>query len=124
MLTVSEICDKIQGFISKIRVPLPSIPSALIACAAINRPGLSAMMMASEIIRRSPEAGAYFGDLPSGAKNVMEAMERIRCEVIVNAIKNDMQISAAIKPGGIIIQNADGSVGTNSNFVDAKGIGR
>ena len=124
MISVQEICNRIEKLISTVRIPLPSVPAILIACSVIQRPGLSAMMMASEIIRRQAEAGAYFGKLPDGSDNIMEAMERIRCEVIVNAIKNDLKIETSINPGSIIIQNADGSSGSNVGFVKAEGIAR
>ena len=124
MISVHEITKRIENLISTVRIPLPSIPAILIACSVIKRPGLSAMMMASEIIRRQPEAGAYFGKLSDGSDNIMEAMERIRCEVITNAIKNDLKIETSIMPGSIIIQNADGSTGMNVGFVKAEGIAR
>ena len=124
MISVQEICNRIEKLISTVRIPLPSVPAILIACSVIQRPGLSAMMMASDIIRRQAEAGAYFGKLPDGSDNIMEAMERIRCEVIVNAIKNDLKIETSITPGSIIIQNADGSSGSNVGFVKAEGIAR
>lgn len=124
MLSVQTICEKIEKLISTVRVPLPSVPAVLIACSVIKRPGLSAMMLASEIIRRQPEAGAPYGPLADGSSNIMEAMERIRCETIVKAIKNDLKIETSIMPGSIIIQNADGSVGTNIGFIKTEGIAR
>lgn len=124
MIDVKTICEKINRLISTVRIPLPSIPAILISCSVINRPGLSSMMMASEIIRRQAEAGAPFGPLPDGSSNVMEAMERIRCETIVNMIKRDLKIETSIMPGSIIIQNADGSAGTNIGFVKAEGLAR
>ena len=124
MISVKEICNRIENLISTIRIPLPSIPAVLISCAAITRPGISAMLMASEIIRRQPETGAYFGNLPDGAKNVMEAMELVRCEVITNAIKNDLKVESVIQPGSIVIQNADGTQGVNVGFIKTEGIAR
>jgi len=124
MISVKSICEKIEKLISTVRIPAPPVPAILIACSVINRPGLSAMLMASEIIKRQAEAGAPFGNLPDGSANIMEAMERIRCEVIVEAIKRDMKVETAITPGSIIIQNADGTVGSNVSFVKSEGIGR
>ena len=125
MISVQQICERIEKLISTVRIPLPSVPAILIACSVIQRPGLSAMMMASEIIRRQAEAGAYFGKLPDGSDNIMEAMERIRCETIVNAIKNDLKIETSISPGSIIISAPNGAtIGTNTGFVKAEGIAR
>ena len=123
-MTVKSICESIGKLIDTIRIPLPSIPAVLIACGAINRPGLSSMMIASEIIRRQTEAGAIPGALPDGSPSVAEAMERIRVEAIVNAIKNDMKVESVLAPGSIVIQNVDGSIGTNTTYVKADGIGR
>lgn len=122
MINVADICERITDLISTVRIPFPPIPAVLISCSVISRPGLSSMLMASEIIRRQEEAGAYFGPLADGSKNIMEAMERVRCETIVNMIKNDLKIEASINPGSIIIQNNDGSSGSNVSFVKAEGI--
>lgn len=121
MISAKNICDKIEKLISMARIPFPSIPAVLLACSVVKRPGLSAMLMASEIIRRYPEAGAYSGPLPDGSQNVSEALEVIRCETIVDMIKKDAKVEAVIAPGGIQIQTSDGMAGTNINFVKAEG---
>ena len=121
MISVKEICDKIEALISKVRIPLPPIPAVLIACSAIKRPGLSALFMASKIMRRlSSEAGGYIGNLPDGTKNIMDALILITCETIVDAIKNDMKVETVISPGSIVV----GPEGVNVGFIKSDGIAR
>lgn len=132
MKTLDDIYDIILTALNAVRKPLAPISAALIACGTISRPGLSAMMIASNIIRRQSEAGAYFGPLKDGSANISEAMERIRVEEIVNAIKEDMKVEVAIPSGSISIQgtgNAAGTpviqiTGTNINPVHGDGIAR
>ena len=130
-MTIESICNSINGLIKTVRKPLNKVPAILLTCGAINRPGLSPMLIASNIIRRQPEAGAIPGPSPNGYANISEAMERIRVEEIVNAIKSDMKIEIGIPIGGIQIQatgaNAGGPVevvGFNINPVHGDGVAR
>jgi hypothetical protein len=105
------------------------VPSILLSSGVIARPGISPIMVASRIISRQEEAGAPFGPLKDGSRNVAEAMERIRVEEIVKALQEDSQIQIVIPPGGIMVQtngaNAGGpvvSLGSNTNYVSGMGI--
>ena len=113
-MTTNDICDKISNWINIARVPLAAIPAAILTCSAINRPGLSPMIIASNIIRRQSEAGAPFGRAADGSANVAEAMERIRVEEMVKALKMDAKVQVGIPIGGIQFQgtgyNAGGPV--------------
>ena len=128
MLT-SEICSTVTKVFEGIQTPIMEIPSVLLSGGVIGRPGISPIMVASKIISRQEEAGAPFGPLKDGSKNVAEAMERIRVEEIVRALQEDSQIQVVIPPGGIMVQtngaNAGGpviSLGSNTNFVTGMGI--
>ena len=130
------ITDKIYDFIittlESVRKPLVPISAALIAYGTIKRPGLSPIMIASNIIRRQSEAGAYFGPLKDGSDNISEKMERIRVEEIVNAIKSDMKREVAIPSGGIVIKGTGNVMGmpaieingTNISPVHGEGLAR
>ena len=128
-MTIQTICDTISKLITTARKPLSLIPSAILVCSAINRPGLSAMLIASNIIRRQSEAGAPFGPAADGGANIAEAMERIRVEELVKALKMDSLIQIGIPIGGIQFTgtgaNAGGPVvitGTNTNVPSGVGI--
>jgi hypothetical protein len=128
-MNIQSICDAIQSGIEKARAPLATIPSILLICSAISRPGLSAMMIASRIIKRQSEAGAPFGPAADGTANVAEAMERIRVEEMVSALKLDSRVQVGIPIGGIQFMgtgsNAGGPVvvqGFNVNIPHGDGI--
>lgn len=128
MFTIKLICDKINNLISTARAPLATIPAAILVCSAIKRPGLSAMMIASNIIRRQAEAGIPVGPAADGGANLAEAMERIRVEEIVKAIKMDMKVQIGIPIGGIQFMgtgaNAGGPVVVNGfNMSPGQGVG-
>ena len=122
--TLQKLCDGIEMAIKYCRVPLTYIPAIMLVCSAVQRPGLSAMVIASNIIRRQTEAGA-----PIDTGGVSEAMERIRVEEMVNALKLDARVQVGIPIGGIQItgtgSNAGGPVaitGFNINAPHGDGI--
>lgn len=108
-MNIESICQSISKLLDKARTPLIAIPAVMLICSAIKRPGLSAMMIASNIIRRQSEAGAPIGANIDGSKNIAEAMEVIRVEEILKAIHLDGKVEIAIPPGSIT------SVGTGAN---------
>lgn len=126
---IDSICNAISSAIEKARAPIATIPAILLICSAIKRPGLSAMVIASRIIQRQAEAGASFGAAADGTANVSEAMERIRVEEMVKALKMESRIQGATPIGGIQViatgANAGGPVvcnGFNINMPRTDGI--
>ena len=127
-MTVQEICNSITKLINTARTPMTLIPGIILAGSAISRPGLSAMLIASNIIRRQSEAGAPFGAAADGSANIAEAMERIRIEEIVKALKMDAMIQVGIPIGAIQFQGTGGNAGgpvmvTGINTNAPRGVG-
>lgn len=129
MLSINEICDKIGEMLSGLREPLKLISPIVLATCAGQRAGLSAMEIASNIIRRQGEAGAPYGPAADGTSNIAEAMERIRIEEIIKGIHTAGLIQTAIPVGGIQFvgygANAGGPVvirGFNVNVPETLGI--
>ena len=121
MFNLQTICDGIEKAINYCRVPFAYIPASILVCSAVQRPGLSAMLIASNIIRRQVEAGAPSGNAADGSANVAEAMERIRVEEMVKALKMDAGVQIGIPIGGI--QVAVGNLtGVSTNNVHGGGI--
>ena len=121
--------NSISSVLEKARAPIATIPAILLICSAIKRPGLSAMMIASRIIKRQSEAGAPFGAAADGSANVAEAMERIRVEEMVNALKMESRVQIGMPIGGVQIMatgaNSGGPVvvnGFNINMPHGDGI--
>jgi hypothetical protein len=80
--------------------PIPAPPvSKRTALSSVLRPGLSPSKIASQIIKRQAEAGAFIGDNDDGTQNISEKMELIRVEEIVNALINDTRVTIVNLPG-------------------------
>lgn len=127
-MDISSICDSLNNVFESIRPPLTAVPPMLLASATIYRPGMSAMLIASNIIARQSEAGAPFGPNTDGSKNVAEAMERIRIEEIIKALKYDSQVQIAIPQGAIVFQGTGSNAGgpvtvTGVNIAPVTGTG-
>lgn len=101
-LNFNSIESIIGGFtkILSLSVGSPtSVPTPLIMVGVPLRSGLSPTKIATDIIKAKKDAGLPVGALPSGAANPDEIMERVRVEILVKAIIEDMIISVAIPPG-------------------------
>ena len=123
MASIDSFIDKLLSLLNK-RISSPSpIPPALILAGGLQRPGMSAMSIASKIISRQGEAGVVGGPLPDGSQNVAEAMEVIRIEEILNAIKNEAKIEVVINPGITVMTQGSNSGGPLVGIGTTTGIG-
>lgn len=126
--TISDVIDKAFSFI---RPKLIAIPPLIMICAVAQRPGMSAINIVANIIRRQPEAGAYTGVMPDGSPNIMERMYVIIVEEILKEMRLNGRVDISVSPGAITSfgtgANAGGAVSvfsTNTNPVTAYGIFR
>jgi hypothetical protein len=86
-------------------------------------------MVAARIIQRQSEAGAPIGPAADGSANIAEAMEVIRIDEIMKALKKEAQVQVTIAPGVLSIvgkcdtPSGPGTiVGTNATPVNGFGI--
>lgn len=100
-LGIQQIAKTIEQLLTTVRTPLTKIPAIILVCSAIQMPGISAISIAANIIRRQGEAGAPMGAAEDGSQNISEAMEVIRIEEIVKGLKSMARIDAAIPIGAI-----------------------
>lgn len=128
-MDITSILNTITDTIDSVKTPATSVPPFILALGGRFRSGISPSIVAAKIIQRQSEAGAPYGPSADGSANIAEAMERIRVEEIVKALKFDAQVQISIPPGGISITatgaNAGGPVvvqGTNSTIVNGYGI--
>ena len=126
---IESICQSISNLFDKVRAPLNAIPAIILICSAIKRPGLSAMTIAANIIRRQSEAGAPIGANIDGSRNVAEGMEVIRIEELLKAFRFDGKVEIGIPIGGVTCvgtgANAGGQmtvVSTNSKPIYGSGV--
>ena len=95
---IDRISDGIQRAFSTVRKPLQPLPPVLLICDVKTRPGLSAISLASSIIRRLPEAGIETGVNNDGSPNKINQFIRILCEEIVQEIKDNARVTCVIEP--------------------------
>lgn len=129
MSWISNIAKSVETAFETVRPAFKSIPPLLLICEIYKRPGLSAISLASAIIRRLPEAGIETGVNADGSPNKIGSFVRIFCEEMVKELKDNAFVKCAIPPGAITITgtgaNAGGPVtivGSNSLIAAINGI--
>lgn len=131
MSGIEKIVDSITKLIDKVRVPVIPIPAVILACSIFRRPGLSAMMIAANVIRRQSEFGAPTGALPDGSPNMMNSLIYVMADEIVKEVQKNCVIESVIPAGTMVITgmgaNAGGPVAvtcTNPMPIKATGLPR
>ena len=109
MSWINTIAQGIDNAFKAVRPALKPIPPLLLLCEVMQRPGLSAIALASAIIRRLPEAGIETGVNPDGSPNKTNKFVRVLCEELVKEIKDNAKVTCAVAPASIT------SVGTGAN---------
>ena len=85
------------------------IAPILLICEVKHRPGLSAIALASAVIKRLSEAGIETGVNADGTPNKVNKFVRIFSEEIVKEFKDNAQITCALESGVV------SSLGTGAN---------
>jgi hypothetical protein len=127
-MTVESIVTSIKNLFGAVRVPLVPIPAMMLGGGASGRPGISSMMVASNVIRRLPEVGAPVGPNTDGTANIYEGIVRLIVEEVVKAIKLDGKIEIAIPPDAIKSVGQGGNAGgpvvvVSKNVNPVQGVG-
>ena len=109
MSWINKIANGIDKAFSTVRAPLQIIPPILLICELYQRPGLSAIALASSIIKRLPEAGIETGVNNDGSPNKINQFVRILSEEIIQEIKDNARVTCVVESGTI------NSLGTGAN---------
>lgn len=101
MSWINKIADGIEKAFSTVRAPLQIIPPILLISELYQRPGLSAIALASSIIKRLPEAGIETGVNNDGSPNKINQFVRILSEEIIQEIKDNARVTCVVESGTI-----------------------
>lgn len=127
MSGIKSILNTITNVFNKTKTPLEPLPPQILLLGGLNRSGLSSEEMASEIIARQSEAGAPFGNIFGDSNNVSEAMELIRCQVIIDYLLTNAKVEIVIPAGVPVVAygaNAGGAIVVNGTTINtASGYG-
>jgi hypothetical protein len=111
MSAIQKIVDSINKVINAVRVPVIPISATLLLCNVFKRPGLSAMMIAANVIKRQNEFGAPTGTLPVGSKNMMNALIYVMSEEIVKELQKNCVIEGVVPPGTMVLTGTGANAG-------------
>lgn len=126
--TISGVIEFVNSAIDAIRRPINILTAYLIYATARQRPGISKLKIASEIIADNAPLGINIGQMPDGTDNVVNQFVENLVEKVVDTLKDDAAVECVIPIGSVIVEangaNAGGpvvAIGTNIN--NAKGYG-
>ena len=102
--TIKGISEGISKMINLTRPTPAMLPTALLLCTALKRPGLSALTIASRVIAKQESEGLAFGPMPDGTQNGYETFIKILVEEIVHAIKFESRGDVVIPAGALVSQ--------------------
>lgn len=128
-MNISTITQSLENLFSTMRNPANIIPSIIMLCAMVRRPGLSCALSSSNIIQNVAKHGCETGEMEDGSPNLMNLMiTETVCEIF-RALKEDANIQVAIGAGSVQVTasggNGGGPVtvqGSNTNNVDGVGL--
>lgn len=127
-MTISSIVDTVTNTLDTAKIPANILPPLLLKCTALNRPGLSAYKIASQIIQNNKVLGIPVDDNPDGSANLINQYTYNVVKCIVDAIKNDASVQVAIPMQSLKIEVAGANAGgpvvcVGSNLLDSIGNG-
>lgn len=129
MLTLDKISSIITNTLNKMKTPADILPTVLLNCVAMRRPGLSAAKIAAQIISNNNAIGIPTGLNPDGTPNMINEYTYNIVKCVIDAIQQDGVVQVAIPAGTIMVQtegaNAGGPlVGVGTNVINsvAKGL--
>lgn len=128
-LTKDTVTTSITGKMFSARQPARKLPAVLNYATAMRRPGLSEIVIASNIIENNGKFDINTGMNPDGTENVVNMFVKNVVDCVVKALREDAVIHCTIPTGAITVQaeggNAGGpvvAVGSNINTITIPGI--
>lgn len=117
MRWIENIGTAISGVLQKARTPVITIPPILLLCEIMDRPGLSAIALASSIITRLEEEGFPTGVNEDGSENMNNKFILIMCEELIKEIQMNAVVESTVSPGSISVTglgaNSGGPISIN-----------
>lgn len=129
MLNIETVTNSIKSLMNSLTTPALKLPSILIWATAIQRPGLSAAKITTNIIENNKNLGINTSVNADGSPNIINEYTYNIVTEVLKAIKDDGVVHVCIPPGSISVTatgaNAGGPVvvtGMNVNPSEGYGI--
>ena len=128
MLNIDTITNSIKSMIGGLTTPAMKLPGLLILATAIQRPGLSASKITTNIIENNKKLGLSTGKNPDGSDNIINLYTQNVVKEILRAIKDDGVVHICLPPGSINIMGTGANAGgpvvvTGMNTTPSEGYG-
>jgi hypothetical protein len=127
-MTISSVVDSLTNTLDSASMPANVLPPLLLKCISLQRPGLSAYKIATQIIENNKALGIPTNDNPDGSANMINQYTYNVVKCMVDAIKNDASVQVAIPMQSLLVQVTGGNAGgpitcVGSNIIDSLGNG-
>ena len=127
-MTITDAVNTVTNALESAKTPANVLPPLLLKCMALNRPGLSAYKITTQIIQNNKALGIPTEPNPDGSDNKINQYTYNVVKCIVDAIKYDATVQVAIPMESLLIQatgaNAGGPVTcVGTNLLDSIGNG-
>jgi hypothetical protein len=127
-MNIASLLELTNKAVTAVRKPAQKLAAFLVYATAVQRPGVSKIKIASEIISGNEPLGINTGQMPDGTDNVVNEFVYNVVEKVIDNLKDDALVECVIPTGSVIVEangaNAGGpvvAIGTNIN--NAKGYG-
>lgn len=101
MITIEKICDSINGLFGMAKKVSPKISEYLLACSLMNKPGLSTIVSASNVVKAMSKLGIPTGKNPDGTPNLIVATVIEVFDELFRALREDASVQTIITPGSM-----------------------
>ena len=123
-MNISNVVEAISKTMEGVNLPANILPPMLLKCISLARTGLSAYKIASKIIQNNKALGIPTEVNPDGSENLINAFTYNVVKEIVEALKNDATVQAAIPASSLLIEANGGNAGgpvvvTGTNLMDS-----
>lgn len=110
-MNISNIVETVSNTLDSANIPANILPPLLLKCTALNKPGLSAYKIATQIIENNKALGIPTEDNPDGSpnQNNQQIYNIVKC--IVDALHDDASIQISIPMSSLLIQVSGGNAG-------------
>lgn len=127
-MNIKSLLELTNHALDAARKPATKLAAILVYATSVQRPGISKIKIASEIISDNASLGIETGPMPDGGDNIVNEFVYNVVEKVIDNIKDDALVECVIPSGAAIIEangaNVGGpvvAIGTNIN--NAKGYG-
>ena len=102
-MKIDDLLQRVNKLFAETKVAFPMLPPILLQCAAIARPGLSAIREMQEFTKKLSNAGIPIGPNPDGTPNLtLAAFWADKTSHIDETVKNGQVQLAVPLPTGIV----------------------